>query len=485
MRYSHRSGGGHFLIHYEATGTDAPSPIDNNANGIPDYIDSVDYYMEYAWDVEINQYGFQAPPPDNLNPGQGGPDGLIDVYICNLPSIYYGAACPESNNPSGNGVASYLMLDNDYKGYPTPGIKGLRVTSAHEFNHILQFIYRYDLTQRSIYEATAVWFERQVHPDIPDYRQYVDSLLIHPQDYGLSTNRTTTDVTGYAHELYLEYLSKRFGRNTIREIWEAFEHEDQFAAIDDVLHNHSFSLENSYCEFAEWCYYTGSRARDTMYLYDAVKYPTMRPAATRRLEPASENLTVIDSLYALSFGLYRLVVPTSNINLLDTVDFVVTNARPDIGKGTTKREAFTLEIDRQQRTDFTQLALSEQNIYYRLTVPSSHFCLYRTINGAVNSIVATRISPQPFLNDGGNQMVFAVDQTQDLIHDIKVWIYTSAMTRVREIEQKELTGANHLLGVVWDGLDNNGRPAPSGIYIYEMSVNGGEPTLGKFAVVSQ
>jgi hypothetical protein len=42
---------------------------------------------------------------------------------------------------------------------------------------------------------------------------------------------------------------------------------------------------------------------------------------------------------------------------------------------------------------------------------------------------------------------------------------------------------NNQLGVEWDGRDNSGALAPTGVYIYQISINGGEPVLGKFAVV--
>ncbi len=476
----------HFYIHYWGSGNEAPPLADRNANGHPDYIDSVAFYLEMAWRVEIDSMGYKAPGPDNRNPGRGGPDGRIDVYICNLARGYYGGACPESDNPVGDGYASYLVMDNDYQGgYPSPGILGVRVTAAHEFHHVVQFGYKVDFSQRSIFEATAVWMERQLHPEIDDYLQYVDSFLHSPQNYPISTNSVDDGITGYAHVLYLEYLSKKYGRDVIREIWEEFRGTDEFKAIDNVLRRRSFNLENSYCEFAEWCYYTGSRARDTTYLPNAENLPTMRPADTRHMSDG--NVLFEDALYPLSFGLYRLTVPTANINVRDTVDFVVTNARSDINGGGSniQREAFALEADESARPDFTEIPLAAGSVYYRLDAPNQQFCLFRSVNGSVQRAIAVRTSPQPFINDGGNSLIFAVPETTELIRKIRVWIYSSGMTRVRELEQKELIGANNLLGVVWDGLDHEGRPAPSGIYIYEMSINDGDPSLGKFAVVGK
>ncbi|MCE7935520.1 MAG: hypothetical protein DYG96_13160 [Chlorobi bacterium CHB2] len=500
LPFSVPSRNNHFLIHYTQTGADAVSKVDNNANGVPDYIDSVDFYMEYAWQIEIEEYGFQAPPPDNQKSGEGGPDSRLDVYVCNMPSGFYGAAFPETQNQLSDGrVPSFLVVDNDYDPAvykQTSGIAALRVTTAHEFNHMVQFGYRCaiaplsTISQKALYEATSVWFERVVHPDVDDYEQYTDAFLEAPQKYGFATNEVDDGVTGYAHMLYLEYLSKQFGKSVVREIWEEFRSRESLSAIDAALRKRSFNLQNSWCQFAEWCYYTGKRARDTQYFYDAAtlnRSRGMRTAATASLSSGAAMAS--DLLYPLSFGLYRLVIPTENPNVRDTVDYMVTNAKWDIANGAggpgAKLEEFTLESDAEERSGFTAITAGQDTVvFYKLTLPHQHFCINPIVNGSKTNFIAVKPSPQPFVADGGNQLVFAVERTDQLIKNIKVWIYSTAATRVRELEQTELQGANNLLGVVWDGRDNAGRLVPTGVYLYEISVNGGTPTLGKVAVIA-
>lgn len=500
LPFSIPSRNNHFLIHYTQTGADAVSKVDNNANGIPDYIDSVDFYMEYAWQIEIEEYGFQAPPPDNQKSGEGGPDSRLDVYVCNMPSGFYGAAFPETQNQLSDGrVPSFLVVDNDYDPAiykQTSGIAALKVTTAHEFNHMVQFGYRCaiaplsTISQKALYEATSVWFERVVHPDVDDYEQYTDAFLEAPQKYGFATNEVDDGVTGYAHMLYLEYLSKQFGKSVVREIWEEFRSRESLSAIDAALRKRSFNLQNSWCQFAEWCYYTGKRTRDTQYFYDAAtlnRSRGMRTAATASLSSGAAMAS--DLLYPLSFGLYRLVIPTENPNVRDTVDYMVTNAKWDIANGAggpgAKLEEFTLESDAEDRSGFAAITAGQDTVvFYKLTLPHQHFCINPIVNGSKTNFIAVKPSPQPFVADGGNQLVFAVERTDQLIKNIKVWIYSTAATRVRELEQTELQGANNLLGVVWDGRDNAGRLVPTGVYLYEISVNGGTPTLGKVAVIA-
>ena len=70
-------------IHYVATTTDAPDPVDANANGLPDYVEAVGAEFEVVWAKEVVAYGYR-PPKSDLNSTNHGPDGRIDVYIADI-----------------------------------------------------------------------------------------------------------------------------------------------------------------------------------------------------------------------------------------------------------------------------------------------------------------------------------------------------------------------------------------------------------------
>jgi hypothetical protein len=65
------------------------------------------------------------------------------------------------------------------------------------------------------------------------------------------------------------------------------------------------------------------------------------------------------------------------------------------------------------------------------------------------------------------------------------------MIPIATVRQDGLQGQNNQLGVLWNGRTGtgtlnsqpNGDLAPSGVYIYELSINGSKPALGKIAVV--
>jgi hypothetical protein len=478
--------GGHFRIHFDVTERDSVPTIDRDGNGTPDFIDSAAKFLEGALDLEVNQYKFDAPPSDNRGLG---PE--IDVYLCDLFGELYGAAIPENNNPTGpNTVMGYLILDNDFSAlqhYPTSGIPGLKVTCAHELHHIIQFSrYRYDFSQAAIYEATSTWFERQYAPEIDDYLQYVQPFLQAPQNTGFSTHRTTDPgtVTGYAHVLYLDYLAKRVDRDVVHRFWERFKTEPVgFNAIDLTLRDSGLNLENSYCEFAEWCYHTGSRADDDKYFPEARIYKTMLPAEVRQFN--GDDLLIQDELYPLSFGLYRVVVQTGSSGIRDTVDFLVTNARTNFGPGgpNIPKDTFAIDCVSFARDGFKPLQHGSDTVYFRVRSSNPQFCVNPLFGGRAITFPATHISPQPYISDGAARVLFGVNTLPEDVHSAKLWIYSSSLVRVREVEQSELLPQDNQLGVVWDGRDLHGDLVPSGIYIFELSINDGTPLVGKVAVM--
>lgn len=55
------SSGGHFKIHYATSGTDAPPALDTNANGIPDWVETVAQTFEQVRTTYVSQ-GYNPAP---------------------------------------------------------------------------------------------------------------------------------------------------------------------------------------------------------------------------------------------------------------------------------------------------------------------------------------------------------------------------------------------------------------------------------------
>jgi hypothetical protein len=291
----------HFTIHYDLMGSNRVTPA---------YLDSVKAVVEHCWQKEVDTLGYHPPPHDS-----NGPDSLYDVYIQNMstsgyPYLYYGLTTID-NYLTGT---SYLIIDNDYQesGFSTKGVKALKVTVAHEFFHAVQDGYIKANPEYYVWwmEINSTWMEDVVYNDINDYYQYLPSWFSSPH----KSLMTSDGWHEYGSGIFNHFISKRFGRDIIKEIWESSRvtvSPDNI--IDTVLIKHGSSLENEFQIFTVWNYFTGTRADTVRYYPEGAFYPELDPAqfyyhtvqkgaplestiTTSALEPFSSQYIVVDSL---------------------------------------------------------------------------------------------------------------------------------------------------------------------------------------------
>src|SRR5205814_647748 len=75
-------------VHWTASGGDAPNLTDNDANGVPDWVDQTLAVVGDVWAEEVGTLGYRAPKSDLTSADNGG-DGRLDVYLANIgPSLY-------------------------------------------------------------------------------------------------------------------------------------------------------------------------------------------------------------------------------------------------------------------------------------------------------------------------------------------------------------------------------------------------------------
>jgi hypothetical protein len=208
--------GGKFCIHYVTSTEDAPPLADTSpANGVPDYVETMASEFEFVYSVENGRLGWVAPKSD----GTRGGNGRTDVYIKQIGNRgIFGYAAPEQNSVSSY---AYLVMDDDYSefGFANP-IDALRVTAAHEYNHVLQFTYdRFEDVW--MFESTAVWMEDLVYPAINDYLGFVDSWA------GCTDAPLTAAAPGgacnskiYGSAVWNHWIDARYGADAVRRAWE-------------------------------------------------------------------------------------------------------------------------------------------------------------------------------------------------------------------------------------------------------------------------
>jgi len=263
------SASGNFMLHWDESGPHAVPLTDQSANGIPDYIDSAAVIFDYVRYREVEQMGYQAPPAQN-----GEPAVPYHVYFSELP--YYGLTSPsyvDIPTLPGENYTSYIEVENDYLGFDTPGLDGLRVTAAHEFHHAIQLGYNIDFNDQYFWEMTSTLMEELLYPAINDYINYLYDL------FNSVSNTRFTLANGeypYANSLYLQMISSQYGVDIVRMIWEHIRSVPSLTAIRMVLQEKNTSWPVSLGEYGLWLYYTGERTMPGIFFNDAARFPQIR-----------------------------------------------------------------------------------------------------------------------------------------------------------------------------------------------------------------
>jgi hypothetical protein len=297
------SPAGHFLVHYAKQGIHAPyqADVDDNSNGIPDYIDRTAMILDSVWAFEVDTLGFTPPPADGFYTSGG--DDRYDMYVLDIPTAtgyqnIYGGTYEDELFKVGTKwkATSFIILDNDYANitvYRTRPLDALRVTAAHEFFHAIQF--GYDPNESNMHtpngdvrthwlEMSSVWMEEQNYDAINDYYGYLGFFFGNPH---LSLRTCDIDPPPgeffqYAAVTWPLYLSQKYGRQIVKTIWDScaviygpnvFENAFKDAIAEESDGGSDFP--SALGEFALWNYFTGSRAIDGIGYSEAASYPVI------------------------------------------------------------------------------------------------------------------------------------------------------------------------------------------------------------------
>ncbi len=210
--------GRHFCVHWVAEGIDAPSLADTNADGVPNFVEQVLRIAEHVHEVENDKLGWREPKSDGH---RGGGNGKTDVYLSQIGGELFGYAAPDRGQADKRHriprrLHGYLVLDNDYSAFEFPGTKpadDLKVTLAHEYNHILQF--GYDAFQDPWFaESSATWMEDMVYNGTDDYLRYVRRWVRR-----WDTPLTTSSIKEYGSAVWNQWLARHYGSEIVRQAW--------------------------------------------------------------------------------------------------------------------------------------------------------------------------------------------------------------------------------------------------------------------------
>ena len=219
--------------------------------------------LEQAWQTEVDAFGWAAPP---VAPTPA-PGNRYHVRIDELGPGLYGFVSPVGthaglvgNNPatSWNDVDAYascMVLNRDYSGFPSTPAASLDSTTAHEFNHSIQFgiggLVGSNLPDDVFVEGGATWMEDEVQDAADDNYNYLWPLFRQSMgDY---------DGSPYPYWITFRGLTERYGTGSpggseqvMQDFWELTSQnaESNQDAIDAALATQGTTLADAFHAYA-------------------------------------------------------------------------------------------------------------------------------------------------------------------------------------------------------------------------------------------
>ena len=486
------SPSGKFRIHYTTFGIDKVNSEDKNNNGIPDYVELAAEYFDHSHSIIVDSLGYNPPAPDSSGKGRE-----FDVYLISM-SRTYGITWLEETVPGVvDAYSCYIEVDNDFFGFKTTPLQALMVTSAHEYFHAVQVGYRYRDEDVFFMEMCSTWMEDFIYEQVNDYLQYINNFFKNINYPFYYTNKSWFE---YGSCLWNHMITKKYGVELIRKVWELVPEQTAFNSIQQVLQQYDTTFKLELVSFGLWNYFTGSRANTISYYSEGDLYPEVN--FEKEYDIGEETIILTDQMRKLS-SIFYYSYDTINGN---NIGLIVTNfAIPNDNYLTTDRDSLEItivsisDIQKRDSTFFRKnnLVKLTDNIGIRLSVNEGKDWFAQAVVTDFNdNHEITQFFPPFFITEPENRNFinnvfpnpFIIDQNIPLIityvvSDKKAGelaIYTS---EGRLVTKDGFEGSNQSYRIFdWDGRDKNGNLVSSGIYIVLLRV-GGFVDIKKIAII--
>jgi len=232
------------VVHYVVTGIDAPPINDDDADGVPDYVERVALAADDAIDY-YERRGFAHILPDGA-----GPDARPDLYVSRFAPGYFGVAFPAAEARGG----AFVVLSNALDPSPERSLGSLYGTVAHELFHLVQFSYFPRTADPAIppwvLEGSAAAMEGRVYAQLADIATSLQLRSWFDRSQASLTEQT------YGSQLLWRYLDRRRPRlldDYLR--WLARPHPGTSAAVGlaaTYLQTSGQPFRSTFGQFAAW-----------------------------------------------------------------------------------------------------------------------------------------------------------------------------------------------------------------------------------------
>jgi len=476
------SPSGFFRIHYDETGINRPTYVSGmtptqNAMQVAEALDSV-------YRFEIEYLGYLSPPGDDV----AGGDDKYDIYIQELFNNYYGYTEWE-NKVGPNNWTSFLVIDNDYQGFYSTGLNGMKVTVAHEFHHSIQ-LGSYSISEDNspyrnddvfFYEMSSTAMEEFVFDSVNDYYAYMQSYFSNPA-------RAMPNQNGYNIAIWNMYLQENFGFGILKQQWELIPSIDAILAINNTIANRGSSFPREMNKFGIWTYYTNYRSIAGQYFEEAANYPIITPLESISY-PQYSNVEVNSYSTANNFLKFN-----NSING-DTLFAIVTNGDAIQASENSNRQFLfdytlysdTLNGQRKLTNGYSSTFTANNLNHWSVSEILNNFLIRSdSVLYPIVEVNESLVFPNPFYysmaNGSGANINIVLNFQSGTKIDFNV--YTSGLSEVFTSTETVGPLPNNSLGIQWDGLDDNNNKLGSGVYIYVIK-QGDEVIKGKVVIFDE
>jgi hypothetical protein len=453
----------HFRIGYSLSGADAVPSVDvSPENGIPDLVDWVGEHAETAWSRLIAGIGFTPPVPA----GQRVRISFREMSAFGFTRIV--------------GDVPEIILHRDFNGFPEnrdpAGSRrgAVKVAVAHELKHASQHAAS-DWTEGGWLEADATWAEDFVFDEVDDYLRYLPlgSPVSHPEEWLPASYEdclwSHLLVETHGPGLLVDFFARR-GDHREEAVLESF---------DRVLRFRGSDLQTAAASLALWCYFTGANASGRPVGFrEAELYPT--PPISSVLDTPEDT----DAAGLIGLGTRHVVVNGAGRSGSPQVEFVGETASQFSVSAVILDRAgrrIVVEVpqgslgagDRQLPVEWESTALlvvlvshveaTSGRAEYFLTVDDHHATGVEGLS-ARDRFRLDPNRPNPFRVSTTISFVLPVEGP------VRLTIYDVGGRLVRHlVDHRTLTAGRHEL--VWEGVDDGGRPVRPGVYFYRLEAD--------------
>lgn len=243
----------HYAVHYTIDGTEEEnvSPVDNNFNDIPDYIDTV--LMLFGDEISTllhHELGYMIPPKDT--------NGFYNIYISSAEMSGGVLGFTRINdrigdNPNStdvieqNSCTSTIYLRNTYSNFGNT-FEYLRNTAVHEYKHAIQFGYNYRM-ETWFMEMCATYIETVAYPEdkvnfdhMKNFFDYPD-VALDVEDYDFLIPELYHGHW-YSTWVFAKFLTEHTNDTIIRNLYEQDNSLSHITFLD-ILLNYDWNTDFS------------------------------------------------------------------------------------------------------------------------------------------------------------------------------------------------------------------------------------------------